>query len=133
MIRKSWLISTALILLILTNIITYTFTLDRSKEIFTNLLNNCLDKNLSKKEIVTLQLYPEKNGFTVSIDNNTECLIIKEIEAEIEYLNLGKSDTLKLSVTEPINPLEKGSIFVDEVKVDSLRIINYSLLKVDIF
>ena len=116
-------------LLYFTNLITYNYTIDSLKEQFSLKLNECFTENNSLDSL-EVNLISKKEGFVAEIHNKLNCFTLESINLEIEFSNEGIIDTLNLKIRDKIKPFHTGSMYVDEIKNETLRLINYSILEI---
>ena len=49
-------------------------------------------------------------------------------DLNIEFIQEGLKDTLNLKISEEIKPFHIGSVYIESIKNDELRLINYKIL-----
>jgi len=114
----------------ITNLITYNYTIDLTNKNFSNKINNCF-VDIDSLDSLKINLISQNQGFIAEIENNNDCFILKKVDLNIEFIQEGLKDTLNLKISEEIKPFHIGSVYIESIKNDELRLINYKILEVD--
>lgn len=112
---------------LLTNIITYNYTNDTITKKYSSIINNCFSVDNSIDSNILVELVKKNKGFVCNIINKSECFSIRNVILEVEYFKKSKKDTLTLNMLEKISPKYDASVYVNDIDVDSLKLINYSI------
>lgn len=118
------------LVLYLTNLITYNYTIDLTNKNFSHKINNCFVE-INSLDSLKINLISQNQGFIAQIENNNDCFILKKVDLNIEFIHEGLKDTLNLKISEEIKPSHIGSVYIESIKNDELRLINYKILEVD--
>jgi len=107
-----------LLVVYITNLITYNYTIDLTNKNFSNKINNCF-VDTDSLDSLKINLISQNQGFIAEIENNNDCLVLKKIDLNIEFIQEGLKDTLNLKINEEIKPFHIGSVYIESIQFDS--------------
>jgi len=120
-------------LVALTYLISFSFiTFQIQKEI-----NNCFDNiekisSTEKHNLFSTATIDEKNNFVLQIDNFSDCFTVKSIEYKVIGFKNTKIDTIQFYFYENILPGQTLKTLINEIKIDSIKKLEFELIKVNI-
>ena len=120
-----------IIILVITNSVTYNLAKKQFKDILLEELNQCILETDFKKT-TQLEIISVKNGLSLDVYNKSSCFNLDKLEISMEAVNNGKIDTVKVDVETYIQPNFKANIIFDEMKFDTILKVNYSVKRISI-
>lgn len=131
--KKAKLLTLMCGILVASNLLTYTVVRLSFNRYQADQITNCFHSSRSDSDIVEINSSVKEKGFGCEIINHSACYRLDELIVEIAFSHKSVIDTLKLTTTKSIDPLHSGYILIEEIEVDSVIILNYSIKKVNLF
>ena len=126
--KKFIYISLVLIIIYVSNTITYDLSQKKSNYELSNLFSECYI-NSEPKDDILISKGSDQNGLIVKVSNNSHCLTIDRMSISI-ISNNQKNDTIDIVVNNKIKPKYDANISLAGFKIDSIISLNYNLKKV---
>ena len=126
--KKFVYISLALIIIYVSNTITYDLSQKKLKHELSNLFSECYI-NSEPKDDILISKDSDQNGLIIKVSNNSHCLTIERMTISIISKNQ-KNDTIDIVVNNKIKPNYDANISLAGLKMDSIISLSYNLKKV---
>ncbi len=113
----------------------YKYTLDKKKEFNSKIITSCII-NISEANTLKnfLSIEPVHKGEVLKIqyNNTSSCIDFEKFNIKLIKFDKNTTDTFKIKISEVIKPHEEVEIAVYDFKCDSIKILDYEIIAVNL-